>query len=316
MAPITIRGQTLDIDVREELEAFDWERARWTNEKLVAVSPFRDDRSPSFFVRLEATESYDAGLWADSGAIDDYYAKGGLVKLLAYLRHESNEMTEAYLLDKYGVPDDGALVLRPTTFRLTTKQRFAPSEYNSMTADTSTYMLGRGITPQVQSVAGIRHDSEKVAIPWHKPNGTIATVKYRMVNRKSFWYASGGTPVERLLYGINNVWARRSKVAVLCEGEIDALSWEVAGFTALAIGGSAFTNYKRDLIVASPIETLLLATDNDSVGERLRAYIREALPRSVNVIDVRSNANYKDSNEVLTNEGVSGLLQLVGSKLD
>lgn len=162
---------------------------------------------------------------------------------------------------------------------------------------------------------GIRWDADKVAFPWYHANGSLATIKYRMLDKKRFWYEQHGVPTERLLYGINNVWQRRAKVVALCEGEVDAHSWECAGVSAVALGGSAFTRYKRDLIVASPIETLLLATDNDGVGERLREHIKNALPRTLKIIDVRSST-YKDSNEVLMNEGVGGLLQLVRNELN
>ena len=54
MANITIRRDNesieLDVDIRTELEAFPWIRPRWDSEKLIAASPFRYDRTPSFFV--------------------------------------------------------------------------------------------------------------------------------------------------------------------------------------------------------------------------------------------------------------------------
>src|SRR5690606_643145 len=98
---ITIRGQTLNIDIESELREFEWTRSRWTSDKLLAASPFRYDGHPSFFVNL--TGEY-AGTWADLGAYDAEWASGNFVKLLAFLRQETYEETEEYLLEMYGVP--------------------------------------------------------------------------------------------------------------------------------------------------------------------------------------------------------------------
>src|SRR5690625_4778702 len=174
---IRIRDQYLDIDIREELEQFDWHKARWTSDKLLAASPFRNDRHPSFFVNLDGEY---VGTWGDSGADDDYYSSGNIVKLLAYLRGTSYEEVEEYLLDKYGqTGDSNAIVIRPPRFHL--RSTFRPLDENIVTPAISPYLSKRGISEEVQRMAGVGYGRYKgfTAIPWRRANGVLANVMYR-----------------------------------------------------------------------------------------------------------------------------------------
>jgi len=85
VAEIRALGTRINVDIEEELRLFPWNRARWTESKLIASSPFRDDNAPSFFVNLDGEY---AGTWADSGAYGTEYESGNFVRLLAYLRNE------------------------------------------------------------------------------------------------------------------------------------------------------------------------------------------------------------------------------------
>ena len=98
MALIRVGDRQIDVDIREELDQFEWYSAKWTDDKLIASSPFRDDTAPSFYIDLEGEY---AGIFGDSGAYDSYYESGTLPKLLAYLRNESYEDAVDYLLSKY-----------------------------------------------------------------------------------------------------------------------------------------------------------------------------------------------------------------------
>ncbi|WP_333558500.1 hypothetical protein [Bacillus glycinifermentans] len=110
MPTLTLNGRPVDVDIRYELEQFEWTRPTWTDERLLAASPFRYDRTPSFYVYLEDTATAKAGYWGDSGYYDAEYARGGFVKLLAFLREETEEETVEYLIDSYAPElEDGKL---------------------------------------------------------------------------------------------------------------------------------------------------------------------------------------------------------------
>src|SRR5699024_11841984 len=99
MEILNIGDKTVQIDIASELSDYHFDNARWTANKLIASSPFRDDRAPSFFVNLSREL---AGAGGDSGALDYEYASGNFVKLIALLRGISYEVSADYVIDRYG----------------------------------------------------------------------------------------------------------------------------------------------------------------------------------------------------------------------
>ena len=97
MAIVKIEGKPLDIDLHEELGAFNWDKLNVTEDKWIACSPFREDSSPSFWVNLSGNF---AGWFGDSAWDEDRYKSGNLLRLLTFLRNESYEETLEYLLEK------------------------------------------------------------------------------------------------------------------------------------------------------------------------------------------------------------------------
>src|SRR5690625_6287102 len=88
---ITVSGKQVEVDIEGELRRYPWHKERWTSEKLIACSPFRDDNTPSFFVNLSGEY---AGTWGDSGAYEDEYRSGNFVKLLGFLRRSEEHTSE------------------------------------------------------------------------------------------------------------------------------------------------------------------------------------------------------------------------------
>jgi DNA primase len=302
LTQIKIRGQTADIDVRSELEAYNWIRPKWSNDKLIAASPFRYDQTPSFFINLSGDY---AGCWGDSGAYDSEWASGNFVKLMAFLRNETYEEAEDYLLGTYVIPDYSAEVrLRPPTLRIQRVRQTLNAEILSQYTEDFTYLKSRGISEHVQRQMGVLYDRQNKAavIPWFGADGQLANVKYRKTYGKTFWYEKGGRPIRELIYGINNV----GKTTIICEAEIDALSWREAGYAAVAVGGASFNQRKQDVLLRSPIEELIIATDNDKAGGKLRREIVEAMRGKVRLRSAYIEGA-KDANEALVKYGVGAL---------
>lgn len=305
-----IRGNPVDIDVRTELEAFNWTRPRWSSDKLIAASPFRYDQTPSFFVRLEEHGDYPAGTWSDSGAYDSEWQSGNFVKLLAFLRNETYEETEEYLLASYGMPADGETVkLRPIRIKLQRgRQTLNGDVLRDFTSDYS-YLKSRGISEEVQRQAGVLYhpQAQAAVIPWKLADDRLANVKYRKKRGKVFWYERGAWPIRELVFGLDY----SGPTTVLCEAEIDALSFREAGFAAIAVGGASFNDWKRDLILRSPIEELIIATDNDKAGEKLRREVERSLSGKLRLRHAYIRPDCKDANEALVKYGVGPLKDAV-----
>jgi DNA primase len=315
MAEILLKGRAVDVDVEAELREFDWTRPTWTGDKLLAASPFRYDKSPSFFVRLEPYGEYPAGVWSDQGAYDSEWASGNLVKLLAFLRNESYEEAEDCLAEKYGVADNGdGIRLKPLRLKVQRVRQPLSETVLQGVEEPSDYLLRRGISAETQAYYGVRDCKSAVELPWRKANGRLANVKYRSKYGKTFWYVRGGDPIKNLLWGIDilnrEIVSKDVRTAVLAEAEIDAMSWREAGFEAIACGGAEWSRAKRDLILRSPIEQLILATDNDKAGEKLRRAVESSLVGKVAIRHARVDG-CKDANDVLLSQGAESLRQAV-----
>ncbi|MEC1007988.1 toprim domain-containing protein [Bacillus subtilis] len=308
MPTLLLNGRHVDVDIRYELEQFEWTRPTWTEDRLLAASPFRYDRTPSFYVYLEDTASAKAGYWGDSGAYDAEFARGGFVKLLAFLRAETEDETVDYLLETYApTAKDGRLTLRLPKLKAVAKPEPLPE---SLLADDrigpNDYLTGRGIEAEVQREAGVGLVGNAVAIPWRLPNGRLANVKYRSTRGKAFWYVKGGWPIRDLVYGMDLVYAKRLRHAVICEAEIDAMAWRSVGVPAIGTGGSAFNLKKADIITQSPVEYLTVVTDNDKAGDKLRAAIERYLNGKVRLAHGYIT-EVKDANELLVKRGAEAL---------
>lgn len=287
-------GVTLDlpVDIRAELSAFDWPRARWTPNKLQAPSPFRYDRHPSFFVDLVT------GGWHDSKLL----ASGNFVSLLAFLRNETHEEAAEYLIATYSDRQADAEVTlkvpkltaeRPRRVRLNERMLEAYRLRHP-------YLERRGISEAVQRLANVGYDrtSRAITLPWYNVDGSLANVKYRRVAEKTFWYAKGGRPIRELVYGLHIAYERRLKRAAIVEGEVDALSLMSAGVFAVATGGaSAWTAAKRDAIIRSPIEELTIYRDNDAAGKAWAERVMAELRGYVEIRLAYVPGRFKDVNE-------------------
>lgn len=297
MPEIKVRDQTLDIDIETELREFDWHKPRWTSDKLQAASPFRTESTPSFFVNLDGEY---AGTWADLGAFDSDWASGNFVKLLAFLRQETYEETEEYLLETYGIPDSRErLILRLPTLKLPEPIEYLPEDL--VTAAISPYLERRGIGGEAQEAYGIGYGRQKgfTALPWRTADGLLANVMYRSTRGKLFYYERGGWPRRRLLYGIDVVKRLNGRRAALCEAPIDALSWyEATGgnIVGLAAGGVTLSTEQADLIKRSSIEELIIGGDNDEAGAKFNEMVEQKLRGHVKLLRV-DYGNHKDANE-------------------
>ncbi|WP_181349446.1 toprim domain-containing protein [Thalassobacillus sp. CUG 92003] len=309
MPTINVAGRQVDVDIRTELENYEWGRAQWADDQLRAQSPFRPDHLPSFYVNLDGES---AGTWGDRGADDPEYAKGGFVQLLAYLRGESYEETADYLLAQY-LPfefggEETELKLPQLRMKVVREKAVLPEFF---TPESSAYLANRGITPKVQRYLGVGYDGEKQAVilPWRHVDDSLANAKYRSTgDDKRFWYVKGAEPIRNVVFGLHIVYQRELSEVVITEAEIDALSWMSAGVAAIAVGSSTVSDRQLALLRKAPAERYVLCTDNDAAGEKLREQLAEGLRGYAQVADVRIPAPYKDANEAWV-DGV-GLAEL------
>lgn len=298
---VWVRNVRLAIDLVDELSPyFEGYKVRWTEDKLTAPSPFRSDRSPSFFVNLtNLADKEVAGSWIDSGASEgEYYRSGRLEKLLAFLRNESEEETNFYLMEKYGVKAYDKLTL---SLDYKVKKEWKPLLFQGEEFAFD-YLGARGISHEVIKNAGVMDLGDKIAFHWYSPNGVIEAIKYRYKENKTFYYEKGGKRLNEKLYNLRRVYEKRFHSLWICEGETDALSVETVNPNAVgvAIGGASFSDAQRDLILRAGVRNVVIATDKDKQGNQVAEIITSRLKGHVDLSRV-DLLDCKDVNEFILN---------------
>lgn len=283
---VRIKGMELPVDIKAEIEDYPWKRPTWKGDRLIACSPFRDERHPSFAVNLEN------GTFIDSGNDNEEWRKGNFVKLLSWLRGESYEESEEYLISLYS-PQFGDL----DKLELPNIDDWLGEERNKKIFDRSElkpflykhpYLERRGIPFNIQRAFDIGYDptTKSIVIPWHDWKGNIVSWKHRHVHNKIFWYVKGGQPIRNHLYGIHWVCRKKAESVWIVEAEIDALTLWSKGIPAIAIGTSYLSKEKRELILKTGIKELVVATDNDKDGRKAKRSIVKGLGGFVNLKEV------------------------------
>lgn len=281
-----VRGIEIEVDVREEIERYEWRNVRDKGVEFVCCSPFRDERHASFSINLET------GLWIDFGSYDDHWKKGNLVRLLAWLEDTTEEDIEDSLLEGYGyeVEDDDFKLEINLDNSAAVDKIFTDKDVAPFMTPKYEYLEGRGISRAVQDTFGIGYDGKgkgAVAFFWRDAfTGAIINIKFRSIHEKKFYYADGGQQVKNHLYGLWDALQAGHDDLYLVESEIDALYLWSVGIPAIALGGSFLSESQKDIIVRSGIESLVIATDNDDAGNRVRRQIRRELGGDLTLLDL------------------------------
>ena len=159
-----------------------------------------------------------------------------------------------------------------------------------------------------------------IVFPYFK-DGVMVNYKTRGVDGKFFTQAKDALPI---IYNYDRV-ANNTKL-VICEGEMDSLSWEVAGIkthTSVNMGAPNPTDKNIDgklkcidnsYEVFETAKVVYVATDNDENGRILqKELIRRIGPEKCKLVDL---SPFKDANEVLLHEGIESLLERLKNASD
>lgn len=298
MPLVWVRRERLEIDILEELESFDWTQSKHVDDKFIACSPFRSDSHPSFLVNLEnLPDKAIAGTWLDSGATTDYRKSGNFLTLLSLLREEDIEDTYSYLIEKYHFKPYSDLSLK---LDLSIKKQFVPLEPLNWAHD-ALYLPSRGISPETIYEADVRLSDrgDRIALLWKDGNGNIQAIKYRYTSEKKFRYEKAGKRINECLYGLEYVYQTSPTTLVICEAEIDALSWRTRGYAAVAVGTSTISQQQLELLKRLPVTRIVLSGDNDEQGNKLNEMLYQNLASYFNILVVKFPTDTKDMNDYI-----------------
>jgi twinkle protein len=147
-------------------------------------------------------------------------------------------------------------------------------------------------------------------------NGEVINCKYR--DGHKYFRMVGGA--ERILYGLDDI---QGDTLLICEGEMDAMALEVAGFASVVsvpdgAPAVATKNYesKFDFLLSAeaqltPLTRIVLAVDTDAPGQKLAEELARRLGPE-RCYRVTWSSDCKDANEVLMSYGADVLRECIG----
>jgi len=175
------------------------------------------------------------------------------------------------------------------------------------------FLKDRGITQEVIDNNKVKssRDGRGVVFAYYK-NSKVINYKTRAIDSKKFFQAKEAQPI---MYNYDRI--KDTASVFICEGEMDSLSWEVAGIdfhTSVSQGAPNVGDKNIDkklecLNTCSEAfenkKSIYIAVDNDENGRFLqKELVRRFGAERCLLVDF---SPYKDANEVLVQEGVEGL---------
>jgi twinkle protein len=164
------------------------------------------------------------------------------------------------------------------------------------------WFKARCVTPDTLKKFKVAEENGNIAFPYISPEGELERVKFRAMNEKKIWSSKDSMPCLMGWQAIQD----DDRYVVICEGEIDALTYSQEGVPCLSVpfgGGAgnkqAWIEYEFDRL--DRFEIIYLSFDNDEAGELGKIECLNRLGRDrCRVIELPM----KDANEILM-KGIS-----------
>lgn len=163
-------------------------------------------------------------------------------------------------------------------------------------------------------------DGSGIVFPYFR-NGNLINYKTRLIREKKFFQAKEAEPI---MYNLDRITGE--KEIIVCEGEFDSLSWEMAGYTNHTSVNQGAPNENDNNVdkklecitncysVFENAEIIYLAVDTDNNGIRLqKELIRRLGAEKCRIVDFK---DCKDANEYLVKYGTFELSQLIKEAKD
>ncbi len=207
----------------------------------------------------------------------------------------------------------------PPSRRIYPRPEFRPA---ALSDSAHTFFTKRGITTDVLIrnrismervwMPQIEDEVVAIAFPYYK-DGEVVNVKYRDA-QKNFRQVAGA---EKVLYRYDDI---NDDTTIICEGEMDALSLEVAGFiNVVSVPDGAPEERAKNLEKKfefldderlDRVKRFILAVDNDEPGKKLEEELSRRLGRE-KCYRVIYPEGCKDANEVLVKHGAEALKHVI-----
>lgn len=241
-----------------------------------------------------------AGVWKDFSSSD----KGGdLIDL--YMQTQGATIREAIEWAKGYLGIEDRLPEKPKNYRKPEKPKCqAPkAQVRQWLKET------RKLSDEAISAYKIAEQNDNVVFPYLR-DGELVFVKYRNINDKKKMRVEAGC--EPILFGWQAI-PDDARSVIICEGEIDAPSWWMAGLPAMSVpnGANGHTWIENEYDNLERFDEILIAFDSDKPGQDGAMEVIERLGRErCKLVTIPSP--WKDANDVLVERGTDELAKQLG----
>ena len=168
------------------------------------------------------------------------------------------------------------------------------------------YMAKRKLSREICEKFKVKYDANSncIAFPVYDDKGKLYMLTRRSVEGKQFYIDKDMDKPIYLLYHILN---NNIKYAVVCESQINALTLQSLGISAIATFGCNVTKKQFDLLNRSCIRHYIIAFDGDDAGHRGVKKFMNNIRKDV-FVDVLKLPQGKDIND-LTKEEIVELFE-------
>jgi DNA primase len=188
-----------------------------------------------------------------------------------------------------------------------------------------TYLRSKGYKDEMIIEAGLAAHDEKRGIHdsfWNRVMFPIQDINQRVIgfggrvlgDGKPKYLNSNETPIfnkRRNLYGLQFAKNARAGNIILCEGYMDVIAMQQAGFMqAVASLGTAFTGEQAQLLKRFTDE-VILSYDSDGAGTKAALRNMEILRDAGVRVKILNLEPYKDPDEFIKNEGKEAFAQRI-----
>lgn len=150
---------------------------------------------------------------------------------------------------------------------------------NMLPKNINQYLLDRGISQTVIESANLNWDGHRIVIPVFDENRNFLFNKYRrspdVEEGPKYMYDTGATSA---LYNLHTIISKQSAV-YLCEGELDTLRLESAGYCAVSTTGGSGT-FKEEWANFLKDKSIYICYDNDEAGLKGMLKVLEMIPEA------------------------------------
>ena len=209
------------------------------------------------------------------------------------------------------------MTFRPPSHEQKQSQAALVEKYHGQIAEggVQDYLTSRGITRRAIDRFKLGSDGTRLVIPYLTPAGPWQ-FKYRCVKDHNCKDEHGGKyayddGAQQLLYNTQTLLT--ADRVVIVEGELDAISVEMAGAPAVAYPG--VTNWQKWFAWCfDSVEEITVVADGDEPGEKAATSVADSLRSRLPDVDVRRVVlpAGEDSNSFINNEGQLAYLERIG----